>query len=80
VNTLFISLVGVGVSHLLAHNVTSFFWLVTDQILIMLSVVFLYNIASSVPGDDWKPSWPQRVAGIALLILTALQVTGHLVK
>jgi len=64
----------------LAHNVTSSFWLVTGQILIMLSVVFLYNIANCVPGEDWKPSWPQRCAGMVLLVLTALQVTGHLVK
>jgi hypothetical protein len=80
VNTLFMSLVGVGVSHLLAHNVTSSFWLVTGQILIMLGVVFLYNIAFCGPGEDWKPSWPQRCAGMVLLVLTALQVTGHLVK
>jgi hypothetical protein len=77
VNTLFMSLVGVGVSHVLAHSVTSSFWLVTGQILIMMAVSFLYNVAAAVPGDKWPPSWPLRVVGIGIVALTILQVTGH---
>lgn len=80
VNTLFMSIVGALVGRLLAHNVTSAFWLVTGQILIMMGVVLLYNIAAGIGGEGWAPSWKQRIAGMGLFALTVLQVTGHLVK
>ncbi len=53
-------------------------WLVCVPLLLTLVVALLLEIVEEVAHYEWEFTWPLRLLGALMVVLTALQLTNHL--
>ena len=66
-------------ARVIGHFVTSGFWQVAGLLILMTSVNVVYAGISTIDGEDYPVTWATRFAGIIIVIITGLQLTGHLI-
>jgi hypothetical protein len=71
--------VGNLVSNYFQAHVKSSFWQVAGLLIAMTAISGFYAFLSEPEGEDFHISWFTRAAGIVIAVLTAFQLTGHLI-
>ena len=55
------------------------FWQVAGLLILMAVVNVLYAAVSAFDGEDYPVTWATRLAGVVVVVATALQLTGRLI-
>jgi hypothetical protein len=76
---LWMSVVGTLVGAWASKNVGQAFWQVAVDLVVMSVIQIIMDFLSNAHGTPIPNNWPVRMAGIAVFMVTALQLTGHLV-
>ena len=78
-NMFMMAAIGTVGARVIGHFATSGFWQVAGLLILMTSVNVVYAGISTIDGEDYPVTWATRIAGIIIVIITGLQLTGHLI-
>ena len=78
-NILVMATIGTLGGRLMGQITTDGFWQVAGLLLLLGVVGLLYAMLSSLDGEDFPVTWTTRLAGIGVVVITALQLTGRLI-
>jgi hypothetical protein len=79
VNILVMATLGTLGGRLMSHLTTDGFWQVAGLLIFLGVIGLIYAMVSVLEGEGYPPTWPTRIAGIAVVVITALQLTGRLI-
>jgi hypothetical protein len=63
----------------LSRHVASPYWQVAALLFVVMSLTLIVDLLSGVRGKDWPATVWTRFGGIVLVVLTVLQMSGHLI-
>jgi len=75
-----VSVVGTAATIALSSHSVPSFWQVALLLLIVALVGLFLDVLSGLSGRELPSSWPTRMAGLVLVIVTGLSLTGHLIN
>ena len=78
-NMFMMAAIGTVGARVIGHFATSGFWQVAGLLLLMTSVNVIYAAVSTIDGEDYPVTWATRLAGVAIVVITGLQLTGRLI-
>lgn len=78
-NIFVMAAIGTLGGRLMSQITTNGFWQVAGLLLLLGVVGLLYAMVSALEGEDFPVTWTTRVAGVVVVVFTALQLTGRLV-
>ena len=78
-NILVMATIGTVGGRLMGQITTDGFWQVAGLLLLLGVVGLLYAMVSALEGEDFPVTWTTRVAGVVVVVITALQLTGRLI-
>lgn len=78
-NMFMMAVIGTVGARVIGHFATSGFWQVAGLLILMTSVNVIYAGISTIDGDDYPVTWATRIAGVIIVVITGLQLTGHLI-
>jgi len=78
-NMFMMAAIGTVGARVIGHFATSGFWQVAGLLILMTSVNVIYAGVSTIDGEDYPITWATRIAGVMIVIITGLQLTGHLI-
>ena len=77
-NILVMASIGTLGGRLMAHITTDGFWQVAGLLILLGAVSLMYAMVSALDGEDYPVTWTTRIAGIGVVVLAGLQLTGRL--
>jgi hypothetical protein len=78
-NIFVMAAIGTVGGRLMGQITTNGFWQVAGLLLLLGVVGLLYAMVSALEGEDFPVTWTTRVAGVLVVVFTALQLTGRLI-
>ncbi len=78
-NILVMATIGTLGGRLMGQITTDGFWQVAGLLLLLGVVGLLYAMVSALDGEDFPVTWTTRLAGVVVVVITALQLTGRLI-
>jgi len=78
-NILVMATIGTLGGRLMGQITTDGFWQIAGLLLLLGVVGLLYAMVSALEGEDFPVTWTTRIAGVGVVVITALQLTGRLI-
>ena len=78
-NILVMATIGTLGGRLMGQITTDGFWQIAGLLLLLGVVGLLYAMVSALEGEDFPVSWTTRIAGVGVVVITALQLTGRFI-
>lgn len=78
-NILVMATIGTLGGRLMGQITTDGFWQIAGLLLLLGVVGLLYAMVSALEGEDFPVTWTTRIAGVGVVVITALQLTGRFI-
>ncbi len=76
---LLFEVVGTLATAAIIRHLTSGYWQIATLLFVILTLTMVTDFLAGLRGKDWPINFATRLAGVALFILTVLQLSDHLI-